>query len=534
MPSLSRRPAPAQERASAPSPAAPTRAGRGNQAAQERLAAPKAALDAARSASPGGPVPGGEPLAQRLGVDLSGVRAWVGVPMAVNAVTDGADIAFAAADPGPEVVAHELVHVAQAQQVGPGAAAASTEREAEDKGAAAAKGGPVDPVGAPAGPLMMDNTRPPPPSREERSFRRTCGSPAPDNLDRSAFLGRSFVASEGVDTSGHVGRFAGVNPTLRGRLDLVEAELNRQWAQVPADQRTRPDGSPARSVADWVGVRGSHIGWRPDSSGHHRSGSAIDIDAGANPYIAIRQIGADNSVTTGGEEASRLRRQAAGSGAAATTATAVQGQRASAAEVYDRARRFAGAQGQADVSPRHGRETAGQQYDRMRATSDHLQSYLGLVFPTAASRIRRAPVADPNNADRATLIAQITEAAPEATALPRIQAYLTAHPNPAWTLSAADTYVQILRDYESVRIPMQHGAVSTAPGATRNPAAGFLQFTRTFTEVMTGTGSLRWGGTGMGMESGDMMHFDLDGAAEAAPAGVCEAGLQPAATQTGG
>ena len=70
--------------------------------------------------------------------------------------------------------------------------------------------------------------------------------------------------------------------------------------------------------------------------------------------------------------------------------------------------------------------------------------------------------------------------------------------------------------------------------ATRNPAAGFLQFTRTFTEVMVGTGSLRWGGTGMGMESGDMMHFDLDGAAEAAPAGVCAAGLQPAATQTGG
>jgi hypothetical protein len=254
-------------------------------------------------------------------------------------------------------------------------------------------------------------------------------------------------------------------------------------------------------VADWVGVRGSHIGWRPDSSGHHRSGSAIDIDAGANPYIAIRQIGADGAVTTGGEEATRLRRQAAGSGAAATNATAVQGQRASAAEVYDRARRFAGAQGQEDVSPRHGRETTGQQYDRMRAASDHLQSYLGLVFPTAASRIRRPPVADPN---------------------------------PAWTLSAADTYVQILRDYESVRIPMQHGAVSTAPGATRNPAAGFLQFTRTFTEVMVGTGSLRWGGTGMGMESGDMMHFDLDGAAEAAPAGVCAAGLQPAATQTGG
>ena len=122
----------------------------------------------------------------------------------------------------------------------------------------------------------------------------------------------------------------------------------------------------------------------------------------------------------------------------------------------------------------------------------------------------------------------------QAASVAAIQAHLTAHPNPAWTLSADETYVQILRDYESVRIPMQHGAVTTTPGRTRNPAAGFLQFTRSFTEVMANTGRLRWGGTSMGMESGDMMHFDLDRAAEAVPAGVCAAGPQSAAATSGG
>ena len=375
--------------------------------------------------------------------------------------------------------------------------------------------------------------------RDQRTFDRTCSSPAPTNLDTRPFLGKSFTQSDGVSAEGRVGRFGGVNPTLRGRLDAVEAELNTRWGATPEDQRLKPDGSRASTVADWCGVRGSHIGWRPDRSGHHRSGSAIDIDASANPYIAIRQTNtAEDGTTTesfGGEEAGRINRQARGpAGAQRDAAQDVNAQRSQAVAVYDRARTFAGEQGQANVAPRSGGETAGAQYDRMRAASDHLSQYLGLVFRTAPGTVSRRPVEDPQNAERDVLIAAIAEANPQAASVAAIQAHLTAHPNPAWTLSADETYVQILRDYESVRIPMQHGAVTTTPGRTRNPAAGFLQFTRSFTEVMANTGRLRWGGTSMGMESGDMMHFDLDRAAEEVPAGVCAAGPQSAAASSGG
>jgi hypothetical protein len=378
--------------------------------------------------------------------------------------------------------------------------------------------------------------------RDQRTFDRNCSSPAPTNLDTRPFLGKGFTQSDGVSAEGRVGRFGGVNATLRGRLDAVEAELNTRWGQTPEDQRLKPDGSRARTVADWCGVQGNHIGWRPDRSGHHRSGSAIDIDAGANPYVAIRQTStaADGttSETMGGEEAGRINRQARGgrgvTDAQQDAAQDVNAQRSQAVAVYDRARTFAGQQGQANVAPRSGSETTGAQYDRMRAASDHLSQYLGLVFRTAPGSVSRRPVADPQNAARDVLIAEVTEANPQAAAVAAIQAHLTAHPNPAWTLSADETYVQILRDYESVRIPMQHGAVTTTPGRTRNPAAGFLQFTRSFTEVMAGTGRLRWGGTAMGMESGDMMHFDLGGDAEAVPAGVCAAGRQTDAAPTSG
>ena len=76
--------------------------------------------------------------------------------------------------------------------------------------------------------------------RDQRTFDRTCSSPAPTNLDTRPFLGKSFTQSDGVSAEGRVGRFGGVNPTLRGRLDAVEAELNTRWGATPEDQRLKP------------------------------------------------------------------------------------------------------------------------------------------------------------------------------------------------------------------------------------------------------------------------------------------------------
>jgi hypothetical protein len=78
-------------------------------------------------------------------------------------------------------------------------------------------------------------------------------------------------------------------------------------------------------------------------------------------------------------------------------------------------------------------------------------------------------------------------------------------------------YRQILRDYETVRIPMVFGTPSLTPAQTRNPANGFLTLRE---EVVTTLGGdpplvlvnplMRWGVCDFGASaSGDVQHFDL-------------------------
>ena len=70
--------------------------------------------------------------------------------------------------------------------------------------------------------------------------------------------------------------------------------------------------------------------------------------------------------------------------------------------------------------------------------------------------------------------------------------------------------LQILRDYELVRVPMCVGAPAASPHVTRNPARGFLTIPRHVVVAVCDAAGMRWGACDFGAaESGDMMHFDL-------------------------
>ena len=87
-----------------------------------------------------------------------------------------------------------------------------------------------------------------------------------------------------------------------------------------------------------------------------------------------------------------------------------------------------------------------------------------------------------------------------------------------WPLTASQTYWQMLRDYELVRIPMLFGRPSDPVTSTRNPARGILPFRKEFVVTMVTVGDailggprkMRWGASNFGAPvNGDIQHFDL-------------------------
>jgi hypothetical protein len=93
-------------------------------------------------------------------------------------------------------------------------------------------------------------------------------------------------------------------------------------------------------------------------------------------------------------------------------------------------------------------------------------------------------------------------------ALPGIRSALATKTR--WTITDPELlYYTVLRDYERVRVPMVFGHPSARPGATRNPAAGFLDLRKEMVVAMCDVARLRWGACDFGDTSGDIMHFDL-------------------------
>jgi hypothetical protein len=133
------------------------------------------------------------------------------------------------------------------------------------------------------------------------------------------------------------------------------------------------------------------------------------------------------------------------------------------------------------------------------------------------NRVNRAPIPNVEAATEAVLLAQIplTERKDQATAVAALDDFMNGPRasgliefNPWYPLTPAQQYIRMLRDYELVRVPMQFGAVSTSPGATRNPANGFLDIRREVAVALVDQG-LAWLAGDIGLHSGDIMHFDI-------------------------
>lgn len=293
----------------------------------------------------------------------------------------------------------------------------------------------------------------------------------PNFLVQHTFLGRSCVG--------------GVNPELQRRLVAVEQALQAVHAQ---------SGDP-RPFFEWCEIREDHKAWRPHS-GHHSSGSALDINYTTCPYIVTR-----TGAALGGE-------------AGTPNAQAV---RQRAVDVYDTAVRFRGTSADAaDVSIRV-RDTIEVTYDRFHRVSKALEYYFGHVIWSVDAILTR-PVANLDHApdgDPAFAAIPLTERLDEASGVAALQATMndpTWQANhPGWPLSPAQQYWQLLRDFEALRVPFLIGNPAAPITTTRNPSIGFLDLRREVVVALVNTGGLRWGACDFGVdESGDVMHFDRE------------------------
>lgn len=278
-----------------------------------------------------------------------------------------------------------------------------------------------------------------------------------------------------------------LNPEMIRRLDAVAEKLAALHAESGS---TDP-------LEVWCGVREPHIGWRPGNH-RHGSGSAIDINVSLNPYIVTRTGG-----TYGGEAAAHDQQE----------------MRQRAAEVYDRAVAFTwtGAD-TADVSIRL-HDSIEVTYDRFAVVSESLKTYLGAVFHSGPSVIRRAPVPDVQNLPdgdpgfAAIPAAELLHDTPE-TAVASLASLMDSEAwradHGGWPYTPEQQYWQLLRDFELVRTPMLHGDPRKPITSTRNPAKGFLHLGRDLVCELVRTGELLWGASDLGAgESGDVMHFHI-------------------------
>jgi hypothetical protein len=325
-----------------------------------------------------------------------------------------------------------------------------------------------------------------------------CGACAAEAVVQREAAGAvvQFVRPTNLVNHTFLDRGVEVDPTMRDRLRAVQDHLQTQYDALPAASR------PA-SLREYAGLN-TIGGWR-ESTSQHGTGRAVDVNAQAQPYIATR-TSVGGTTTYGGEEGG------------ATDAT--RALRRPAVEVYDRAVAFVRTNPYdddvADVANRRTGESATDAYRRFAYVSESLAAYLSLALHATLTRIDRAPVNDPENVAEAALLAAIplTERKDETTAVADIQALMDdifwQSLHPAYPLTAREQYIRILRDYEIVRRPMQHGAPSTSPASTRNPARGFLHMPEHFVVAMMDVGRLRWGACEFSERSnGDVHHFDL-------------------------
>lgn len=248
----------------------------------------------------------------------------------------------------------------------------------------------------------------------------------------------------------------GVSASFRDRLLRADAALR---ARFTAEK-------PGIPWAQWHGVRtvrGYYDG------GPHKYGEAIDVNYGTNGY-GISLTGA----TFGGEWSGRdMDVRLPAFNAIRQAVIAKDGT----------------AQGLDLSAWRKGEKTA-DVFRRVNHASDCVRSYFAPYFRsgTAFYNVKRKPSAtyltDPISAF--AKMAQTGE-----------------------LLVSLDTVpIEVLRDYEAIRIPLVIGNPERRPGETRNPANGLIDLKQHVVEALCDDAGLRWGQMFGKRESGDYMHFD--------------------------
>lgn len=255
----------------------------------------------------------------------------------------------------------------------------------------------------------------------------------------------------------------GCTASFKRDLQKAEAVLVQEYEEA------RRTGKTSETFAAWHNVRS--IGGYRARAGMHGKGEAIDINYSRNPYVATRR----GRNTFGGE--------AAGDD--------LKGVRRAAVEVYDRA---CGGEGRADVDWHRSGETVEQRYDRFELVSVAVRSYFDPYFNTVDTdgtplvTIRRRPVKGYATAPREAFAGMVGR---------ELRVPLEAVP------------LQVLRDFEAVRVPMVFGMPEERPEETRNPALiGLMDLRRPVVVALVKAAGLRWGMDGFGSASGDGMHFD--------------------------
>ncbi len=340
------------------------------------------------------------------------------------------------------------------------------------------------------------------------------------------FLGRRFRGSNYVGRRGsatgpivegtqHSG--AGVCAEMADALRAAQRDIFKAYAAEVASRKP-PEEPNEASFTNWCGV-GDLLGWQ-FRGGQHARGSAIDIDAGRNPYIATR-----TGVTFGGEkypgglghEHPKLISEDELEGI--PEPRALKGVRPLAVDAYHHAwsLRYLPTQ-PLDISCFRGGnagETLAQAYDRFAALHGALVAYFDLAY------LRFGSVNMP--AESSGMLREYGEGTSPSPSsyLGRVAAYSGIYfPNmPTSSSQLAALHEQIQADYRAVRLVMVTGSLVDTKGsgfngsglvlnASRDPCRGFLSIRKEIV-VCLRNHLARWGAMDFGAQaSGDIMHFD--------------------------
>lgn len=253
----------------------------------------------------------------------------------------------------------------------------------------------------------------------------------------------------------------GCTASFKAKIAKAEA-----WLVSEYDSQRRTSAT-TESFREWHNIHS--IGGFREGAALHGEGEAFDVDYGRNGYGPVRR-----GRTFGGEAAG----------------DEIKGIRQAAVDVYDRA---CGGPGKADVDWRRPGESVEECFDRFELVNVATRTYFEPFFNTIdldgtpLVTIKRRPVKGYATADREAFAGMVGR---------ELRAPL------------ADVPLQVLRDFEAVRVPLVIGTPEERPGKTRNPALGLMNLRRHVVIALVREAGLRWGMDGFGSASGDAMHFD--------------------------